>query len=85
MNNDDQLIYELLNDLIKSTTDPGEIHVCPICSGKIHVCFGGYKRGEESLFGATIKCDSCGIQMALDYAIPPPSWVKTNYTKPRNL
>ena len=81
MNNEDKLIHEFLDKLIKSTTDPGEIHACPICNGKIHVWFAGYKRYEESLFGIQVKCDSCGIQMALDYGVPPPAWVKTNYIK----
>jgi hypothetical protein len=71
-----KIINELLDRLIKNTTDPGEIHVCPICNGKLHVWFGGYKRGEESLFGATVECEACGIQMAVDYGMPPPSWVK---------
>ena len=66
MNNEDKIIYELLDNLIKYPTNPGEIHIW----------FGGYKRDEESLFGATVRCESCDIQMALDYAIPPPSWVK---------
>jgi len=81
MNNEDKLIYELLDNLIKYTIDPGEIHICPICNGEIHVWYGGYKRGEERLFGAIVRCESCGIQMALDYSISPPSWVKTNYAK----
>ena len=76
MDQDEKSINELLDNLIKSSADPGEVHACPICNGKIHVWFGSYKRGEESLFGATVRCESCGIQMALDYAIPPPSWVK---------
>jgi hypothetical protein len=77
MDDEAKLINELLDSLIKYTTDPGEIHVCPICNGELHVWFGGYKRFEESLFGVQIKCDACGIQMAVDYGIPP-SWVKTN-------
>ena len=81
MNNEDKLIYELLDNLIKYTIDPGEIHICPICNGEIHFWFGGYKRGEESLLGAIARCESCGIQMAFDYSISPPSWVKTNYAK----
>lgn len=76
MNDRDRLIYEFMDSLINSTTDPGEIHNCPICNGKIRVGFGAYKRGDEILFGAQIKCESCGIQMAFDYAVPPPPWLK---------
>jgi hypothetical protein len=78
MNDQDKLIDELLDNLMKSRTDPGEIHVCPICNGKIHVWFAGYKRGEESLFGAQVKCESYDIQIAVDYGVPPPSWVEMN-------
>jgi hypothetical protein len=74
---DDEKIDDLLDNLIRSPIDPGELHICPICDGRIHVWFGGYRRGEERLFGATVKCESCEIQMAVDYAVPPPSWVRT--------
>lgn len=76
MDNEDKLIYQFLGKLIKSPADPGELHICPICHGKIHVWFGGYRRGTETLFGATVKCESCGINMAIDYEGPPPSWVQ---------
>jgi hypothetical protein len=79
MDHEDKLIDELLDNLIKSDTDPGEIHICPICEGELHVWFGAYKRLDESLFGATVECKLCGIQMATDYAIPPPSWLNTRY------
>jgi hypothetical protein len=32
MNDEDKLIDELLDNLIKCPTDPGEIHICPICN-----------------------------------------------------
>ena len=76
MNSEDQLIHAFLDHLIDSATEPDEIHVCPICNGKIHVWFGGYRRGGESLFGIMIKCESCDLEMAVDYGVPPPSWVK---------
>jgi hypothetical protein len=77
MDDEAKLIYKLLDNLIKYSSVPGEIHVCPICNGKLHVWFGGYKRGEKNLFGATVSCESCEIQIAVDYAVSPPSWVKT--------
>jgi ssDNA-binding Zn-finger/Zn-ribbon topoisomerase 1 len=73
---DTKLIQELLDKLIKSDSDPGEIHICPICEGELHVWFGAYKRGNMSLFGVTVKCKSCGFQMAVDYGVPPPQWAK---------
>lgn len=71
-----KLIDELLDKLIELDSDPGEIHTCPVCGGKIHIWFGAYQRFEQELFGATVKCEACGIQMAFDYATSPPSWVK---------
>ncbi len=72
---DAKLIDELLDKLIKSDSDPGEIHICPICGGEIHVWFGAYKRFERK-FGVTVDCKSCGIKMAVDYAISPPPWIQ---------
>jgi hypothetical protein len=73
---DTKLINELLDKLIESGSDPGEIHTCPICEGELHVWFGAYKRLDERLFGATVECKSCRIQMAIDYGVLPPAWVK---------
>jgi hypothetical protein len=75
MKKEDKLIDELIDKLIKSPTDPGEIHICPICNGKIHILFGAYKRGEESLLGVLVKCESCGVQMATDYTMPQSPWL----------
>jgi DNA-directed RNA polymerase subunit M/transcription elongation factor TFIIS len=72
---DDKLIYEFLDNLIKSPTYPAEIQTCPICGGKFHVWFGAYKRFEEDLFGVTVKCESCGINIAIDYGVAPPPWL----------
>ena len=75
MDNEDHLVYEFVDKLIKSPTHPGEIHTYPICNGILHVWFGAYRRDIEILFGVQIKCDLCGIQMALDYGGPLPPWL----------
>jgi hypothetical protein len=75
MGEESKLIDELLDNLIQSPTRPEEIQVCPICGGKLHVGFGAYKRFGESLFGASVDCESCGIAMAVDYGIAPPPWL----------
>ena len=71
----DKLIYEFLDNLIEAPTYPNEVQVCPICGGKLHVRFGAYKRFDEDLFGVTIMCESCDIDIVIDYAITPPSWL----------
>jgi len=78
MDNEDDLIYELIDKLIQSPANPGEIQICPICNGTLHVWFTAYKRGKEMLFGVQIRCDSCDIDMALDYGAPPPPWLKAS-------
>jgi hypothetical protein len=77
MDNQDELIHEFLNHLINSPVDPGEVHSCPKCRGKIHVWFAAYKRGEYDLLGVTLQCESCDLQMAVDYGMASPSWVQT--------
>jgi len=46
MDQDEKSINELLDNLIKSSADPGEVHVCPICNGKIHVGSEVIRGGE---------------------------------------
>jgi len=75
MNDEDNLIFEFIDNLIKSSTRPKETQVCPICGGDLHIGFGAYKRFGEDLFGANLDCTSCGIGMAVDYAGPLPSWL----------
>jgi len=74
---EDKLIYDLLDNLINSPSQPEEIQICPICGGTLHVWFGAYKRYKEDLFGVTLDCESCEIAMAIDYGVPPPPWLKT--------
>ena len=78
MDDEDDLIYNLLDNLIQSPNRPEEIQICPICGGKLHVGFGAYIRFGEDLFGADVDCDSCGVGMAIDYAIPPPPWLTSD-------
>lgn len=77
MNDENKLIDQLLDNLIRSSTPPEEIQVCPICGGKLHIRFGAYKRLGEDLFGANLDCESCSIGMAIDYAGPLPNWLKS--------
>jgi hypothetical protein len=75
MDRKDKLIYEFIDNLIQSPKYPDEIQVCPICGGKLQVRFGAYKRYDEDLFGVTLTCENCVLNMAIDYAVAPPPWL----------
>ena len=72
----DERILNLLDRLRKMTIDPGEIHICPICGGKLHVKFGSYERRGKSLLGVQVSCETCDVEMAVDYVQSPPEWLK---------
>jgi len=78
MDNEDDLILEFIDKLINSPTNPGEIQICPLCKGTLHVWFAAYKRGKERLFGVQVQCDSCETEMALDYGGPLPRWLEVS-------
>jgi hypothetical protein len=75
MNDEDNLIFERIDNLIQSSTRPQELQVCPICGGDLHIGFAAYQRFREDLFGANLDCTSGGIGMAVGYAGPLPAWL----------
>lgn len=78
MDNDDDWMLKLIGKLIDSPADPGEIHICPLCEGTLHVWFEAYQRGAETLFGVQVRCDACETQMAVDYGAPLPAWLEAS-------
>lgn len=72
---DDEKLQHFFNQLVDSKTDPGEVHVCPICEGRLFISFGAYKRGNVSMLGVTANCEACGKAMAVDYLMPHPEWL----------
>jgi hypothetical protein len=49
----------LLTDLLNRDTYPGEIHVCPLCSGRLHVSMSDYvqtSRGKR--MGVSMECET---------------------------
>lgn len=69
-------LERLLDRLSKATTDPGEIHVCPVCGGDLHVRFEPYIRDGKSFLGLHAFCESCDAAIATDYAQLPPEWLQ---------
>jgi predicted RNA-binding Zn-ribbon protein involved in translation (DUF1610 family) len=73
----DQL-EQMLQRLANSENDPGEVHVCPVCGGKLGVRFEVYKRKTKRILGVLAQCDTCGTAAAIDMGEPLPSWVQSN-------
>ena len=77
MDKDDINLFDrLLTDLINRDTDPGEIHVCPQCNGRLHVSISGYvetNRGKR--LGVSMRCDDCKASVSFKVGTIPP-WVK---------
>jgi hypothetical protein len=78
--------------LISRETDPGEIHKCPNCSGKLHVRFGVLKSESRKVDGKPIPsiwdnymyvhvhCDDCSeMDVILHMGEHFPPWVKVYY------
>jgi hypothetical protein len=76
MSEQDEKIFRLIDQLMSATSDPGEIHVCPICGGSLHVRFQPYTRGSKAMLGVQAFCESCGIAVAVDAARPPLKWLE---------
>ena len=69
-------LEQLLHRLCTATTDPGEVHVCPLCNGRLYVRFELYTRGDKNMLGLQASCESCDAAMAVDcYVQPPPKWL----------
>ena len=72
----DNRIDNLVHRLINTTNDPGEIHICPICGGVLHVKFSAYVRHRKKMIGVNIWCDKCKIDIMSDYKVEnAPPWI----------
>jgi hypothetical protein len=72
------LLSPLINDLIRREYDPGEIHICPNCRGKIHVSMQILTRVHPPRYLAVgARCENCKIEGYFQFSeskIPP--WAK---------
>lgn len=66
----------LLMDLLNRDTDPGKIHICPLCNGRLHVSMSGYiqtSRGKR--MGVGMDCEDCKRSVSFLVGTIPP-WIK---------
>lgn len=75
-NVDTTKLERLLDRLRKATSDPGRIHVCPVCGGCLQVEFEPYFRKQKEALGIRASCESCGVALAADYDQKWPAWLK---------
>ena len=69
-------IRNLITKLVRLETDPGEIHVCPLCKGILHVKMSGYThKGQTKRFAAYVRCENCETFIISELDTPPP-WIK---------
>ena len=71
----------LIEELMQSTTDPGEIHDCPVCGGRLHVHFDIYSRGNRKIVGVQGWCEECELAIAIDTANLP-AWLSQDEASP---
>lgn len=72
-NNDSKLISEFLDKLVKSEMDPGEIHVCPNCEGKLHVSIRVYTTPYWGRYlGVGAHCENCKTRSVSQRKYIPP-------------
>lgn len=68
---------KLVQKIIVEMTEPGEIHVCPICGGVLHVRFLPYERVDILLLEVNTFCESCEKNMFATYQVEKmPQWIK---------
>ncbi len=77
----DKKLFQLIDRLMKAPSDPGEIHICPVCGGRLHVHFDLYSRGDKKITGIQCWCEECELAMAIDTA-DLPVWLSQNDTSP---
>jgi len=69
-------LRRMITDLLDRKTDPGEIHVCPLCEGILHVKISGYTQvGQTKRFAAYVRCESCETRVIFELDTPSP-WIK---------
>ncbi|HEU0291243.1 MAG TPA: hypothetical protein VFR47_00805 [Anaerolineales bacterium] len=72
------ILHPLIHDLISRESDPGEIHMCPNCKGKLHVSIQILKHAHPPRYLAVgARCEKCKIEGYFHFdesAIPP--WAK---------
>jgi len=75
MDKDINPIRLLIQDLLSRNTNPGEIHVCPLCNGILHVRMSGYTQVRQTKrFAAYVHCENCETSVIFELDDPPP-WI----------
>jgi hypothetical protein len=60
------LVNRLVDQLLQMDDNPGELHPCPLCGGKLHVSFELYSRGSRDMLGISVWCEGCDLAVATD-------------------
>jgi len=69
-------LINLAESVLRMEENPGEVHRCPVCGGRVHIRVEVYEsRGKEKV-GVQIWCEGCQIVIALDGRGPIPSWAR---------
>lgn len=71
-----ELMRRLLHRLAESDEDPGEIHSCIVCGGKLHVYFSQYMSRDRKMLGINAECDDCKIKLFIDTESSGRKWLK---------
>jgi hypothetical protein len=82
-----ELLHPLIDDLIRRETDPGEIHVCPICKGRLHVSMQiltEFDLEKKKVLGIGIRCEDCKTTAFFQDGYIPP-WAKESEHKITSL
>lgn len=102
MENDElERVRPLIYDLIRRETDPGEIHVCPNCNGKLHVSIVKVTSNEplkifpgepveksiwDNYLAVGLRCENCKVQAFLHFTEDHiPQWAKESEYKDKSL
>ena len=94
-------IRPLIYDLIKRETNPGEIHVCPNCNGRLHVSIFKVISSEplkifpgepveksmwDNYLTVGLHCENCKVQVFLHFTEAHiPTWAKESEYKDMSI
>jgi uncharacterized protein with PIN domain len=74
----DKRLRNLIEALVSSEDDPGELHKCPECGGRLHLVVTEHTRADgQSAIGVQAWCEDCKAAVAMDGPGPIPTWAKT--------
>jgi C4-type Zn-finger protein len=76
-----ELISKFVHELVMGEADPGEIHVCPSCKGRLHVSIRIHTNPYwGNYLGAGAHCENCKATIASQGSYIPP-WAKESEYK----